>query len=90
MVHWYWTDSPVGSKDGVVASIEEIFVISTDMSSPTFDILQLSFACVCYHYNHLNARIHKTTACEHRQLLLLLVKKKTLKSLLLKNIPGQA
>ena len=58
-VHWDWTDSPVGSKYEMVALIEENFVRRTDVSSPTFNILQFLFECVCFHYTHLNAHIHK-------------------------------
>ena len=29
------------------------------MSSPTFGILQYLFACVCFHYTHLDTHIHK-------------------------------
>ena len=46
LVHWYWTDSPVVSKYEMVAFIEDNFVRRTDMSSPTFAILQFLFACV--------------------------------------------
>ena len=45
-LHWYWTDSPVGSKDEMVALIEENFVIKTDVSSPTFELIQI-FICMC-------------------------------------------
>ena len=46
LVHWDWTDSPVGSKYEIVALIEDNFVRRTDVSSPTFDLIQFLFACV--------------------------------------------
>ena len=58
-VHWDWTDSHVGSKYEMVALIEENFAKKTDVSSPTFNILQILFACVCFHYTHLDMYIHK-------------------------------
>ena len=58
-VHWDWTDSPVGSKDAMVALIEDNFVRRTDVSSPTFELIKKIFACVCFHYTHLNMHIHK-------------------------------
>ena len=33
-IHWGWTDSPVGSKDEIVALVEENFERRTDVSSP--------------------------------------------------------
>ena len=59
MVHWDWTDSPVGSKYEMVALIEDNFVRRTDVSSPTFEFIQFLFACVCFDYTHLNTHIHK-------------------------------
>ena len=59
LVHWDWTDSHVGSKDEIVALIEENFMRRTDVSSPNFEILQFVFACLCFHYKHLDAHIHK-------------------------------
>ena len=58
-VHWDWTDSSVGSKYEILASIEDTFVRRTDVSSPTFELTQFLFACVCFHYNHLDTHIHK-------------------------------
>ena len=46
LVHWYWTDSPVGSKDEMMALTEENFVRRTYVSSPTFELIQILFACV--------------------------------------------
>ena len=39
-IHWYWTESPVGPKYEMVALIEENFVRSIDVYSPTFNLLQ--------------------------------------------------
>ena len=47
-VHWYWTDSPMGSKDEMVSLIKDNFVKRMDVYSPTFDILQFLFACVSF------------------------------------------
>ena len=58
-VHWYFIDSHVGSKDEILALIEENFMRRTDVSSPNFEILQFLFACLCFHYKHLDAHIHK-------------------------------
>ena len=43
----------------MVALTEENFVRRTDISSQTFYILQFLFACVCFHYTHLDTHIHK-------------------------------
>ena len=45
-VHWYWTESPVGPKDEMVALIEENFSRRTNVSSPTLDLLRFLFVCV--------------------------------------------
>ena len=58
-LHWYWTDSPVGSKDEMVALIEDNFVRRIDVSSPTFELIKFLFACVCFNYTHLDTHIHK-------------------------------
>ena len=58
-VHWYLTDSPVGSKDEMVVLIEDNFVRRADVSSPTFKLTQFLFAYVCFHYTHLDMQIHK-------------------------------
>ena len=58
-VHWDWTDSPVGSKYEMVELIEESFVRRIDVSIPTFELIQFLFACLCFHYTHLDTHIHK-------------------------------
>ena len=58
-VHWDWTDSHVGSKDEMVALIEENFVRSKYLSSLTFEFIIFLVACVCFHYTHLDKHIHK-------------------------------
>ena len=40
LVHWDWTDSPVGSKYEMVDLIEDNFVRRTDVSSPTFELIK--------------------------------------------------
>ena len=40
LVHWYWTDSPVGSKYEIMTLIEEDFVSIKDVSIPTFNIIK--------------------------------------------------
>ena len=42
-----------------MALIEDNFVRRTDVSIPTFDIIPFLFACVCFHYNHIDMHIHK-------------------------------
>ena len=59
LVHFDWTDSPLGSKYEMVALIEENVVRRTDVSSPTFEIILLLFACVCFHFTHLDTHINK-------------------------------
>ena len=58
LVHWYWVESPVVSKDEMVAIIEENFVRLTYTSSPTFDLLLFRFTYVCFQYNQLLTHIH--------------------------------
>ena len=58
-VHWDWTDSSVGSKDEMLQFIEENFLIKTDVSSPTLELILFLFSCVCFHYTHLEMYIHK-------------------------------
>ena len=58
-VHWYWTDSHVGSKDEMVALIEDNSVRSIDLSSPTFEFIQFLFSFVCFHYTRLDTHIYK-------------------------------
>ena len=55
-VHWDWTDSPVGSKYEMVALIVDNFMRILDLTSPTFDIIQYLFACVCFHCTYLEWR----------------------------------
>ena len=52
-VHWDWKDSPVGSKDEMVALIEDNFVRRIDVSSPIFDLIPFLFSYVCFHCTHL-------------------------------------
>ena len=59
LVHWDWIDSPVGSKDEIMAFIEDNFVIIIDVSSPTFNIILFLFSSVCFYYTHLDMHIHK-------------------------------
>ena len=59
LVHWDWKDSPVGSKDEIVILIEETFVRKTDVSSPTLELINFLFICVCFNYTHLDTHIHK-------------------------------
>ena len=42
-VHWYLTDSPVGSKYEMVALVEYNFLRSTDVYSPTFELIIFYF-----------------------------------------------
>ena len=58
-VRWYWTDSPVVSKDEMVELIEESFVRSTDVYIPTFGIILFLLAYACFHYTHIYTHIHK-------------------------------
>ena len=59
LVHWDWTDSPMGSKYEMMALIEYNILWGTDMYSPTFELIQCLFACVCFNYTHLDTHIHK-------------------------------
>ena len=43
----------------MVALIEDNLARRTDVSIPTFELLQYLFACACFHYKHLDAHIHK-------------------------------
>ena len=49
LVRWDWIDSPVGSKYEMVALIVDNFVRRTDVCSPTFELIQFLFACLCFH-----------------------------------------
>ena len=80
----------MGSKDEMVALIEENFARRTDVSSPTFELIQFLFACVCFHYTHIDTHIHKTTNFGHHQFLSLQVEQNILTSFLLPDIPGRA
>ena len=90
MVHWDWTDPTMGSKYEMVALIEDNFIRSTDVSSPTINILQFLFACVCFHYKHLDAHMHKKHHLRAPQTLLLLVEQNIFTSLILQDVPGRA
>ena len=57
-VHWDWTDPLSDLKDKMETLIEDNFVISTDVSGPTFELLKYLFACICFHYEHLDAHLH--------------------------------
>ena len=58
-VHWDWTDSHVGSKYEMAELIEENFVRKTDVASTTLDLINFLFACVCFHYTHIDTHNHK-------------------------------
>ena len=58
-VHCYCADSPVESKDEMVAFIEENFLRRTDVSIRNFDLIPFLFACVCFHCTRLDTNIHK-------------------------------
>ena len=57
-VHWHWTDSPSNLKDKIETLIEDNLVIRIDVSGTMFNILKYLFACVCFHYEHLDAHLH--------------------------------
>ena len=57
-VHWDWTDSPSTLKDEMAALIEDILVSRTDVSGSTLEQLKTLFACICFHYEHLDAHFH--------------------------------
>ena len=48
------------SKDEMVVLIEDNSVRRIYVSSPTFEFVQFLFACVLFHYTHLDTHIHKT------------------------------
>ena len=66
-VNWYLTDSHVGSKDEMVAFIEDDFLRSTYVSSPTFELIIFLFACLCFHYTNLETHLHKTNRLQASQ-----------------------
>ena len=86
-VHWDLTDSPMGSKDEMVAFIEENFLRSTDVYSPTFEILQLLFACLRFHYTHLNTHIHKNHRLRESPIFIAAGREKNINKFLLTRYP---
>ena len=57
-VHWDRSDSPLNLKDKMETLIEENLVRSKDVSGPTFKLLKFLFACICFHYEHLDTHFH--------------------------------
>ena len=57
-VHWYLINSPSNLKYNMETVIEDSLVIRIDVSGPTFEILEYLFACICFHYEHLDAHLH--------------------------------
>ena len=86
-VHWDWIDSPVGSKYEMVALIEDNFVRSIDVSSPTFELIQFLFACVCFNYTHLDKHIHKIHHLLESPILIAAVRSKHLHKFALTRYP---
>ena len=80
----------MGSKYEMVALIEDNLVISTDVSSPTFELINFLFACVYFHYNHLNTHIHKNHRLRASPIFIAAGRAKIFTSLILLDIPGQA
>ena len=72
-VHWDWTDSPAGSKDEMVAFIEDNFLRRTDVSSPTFEFIQFYLHVYAFIILTSTHTYIKTTACRHHQCLVLQV-----------------
>ena len=57
-VHWDWTESPSNLKDKMETLIEENLARRTDVPGPTFKLLKYLFACICFHYEHLDAHLY--------------------------------
>ena len=57
-VHWYCKDSSSYLKDKIETLIEENLVRRIDVSGPTFEIIKYLFACIWFHYDHLDAHLH--------------------------------
>ena len=57
-MHWDWTYSPSNLKDKMDTLIEENLVIRIDVSGPKFNLLKYLFACICFHYENLDAHLH--------------------------------
>ena len=45
-------------KDKMETLIEDNLVRRTDVSGTTFELLKYLFACVCLHYEHIDAYLH--------------------------------
>ena len=59
-VYWDWTDAPENYNDEMVEIIEENLVRRTEVQSTTFELLKYLFASICFHYDHLDTRLHKS------------------------------
>ena len=57
-LHWDWTDPPSNLKDNMDTLIEENLVRRTYVSGPTFELLKYLFACIWFHYEHLEAHLY--------------------------------
>ena len=57
-VHFDWKGYPSNLKDKMETLIEENFVRRTYVSGTTFELLKYLFACICFHYEHLDAHLH--------------------------------
>ena len=57
-MHWDWTEPPSNLKCKMETLIEENLVRRTDVSGTTFELLKYLFACVCLHYEHIDAYLH--------------------------------
>ena len=49
----------MSSKYEMAALIKDNFMRRIDVSSPTFEFVHFSFACVCFNYTQLDMSIHK-------------------------------
>ena len=49
----------MGSKDEMVAFIEDNFLRRTDVYIPTFDVIIFLYACLCFHFTQIDTNIHK-------------------------------
>ena len=78
----------MGSKDEMVALIEENFVRRTDVSSPTFKLIKFYLYVYGFIILTSTGTYIKTTACGHHQVLLQQVEQNIFKILLSLDIPG--
>ena len=86
-VHWDWTDASFGAKERMVGLIEDNLVLRSEVSAPMFELLQFLFASVCFHYNHLDEKLHKSNRLRASPLFIAAGREKSLRKHAVINFP---